>query len=30
MLPPGSPGLTRDNSMLVLEILAELMTHRPT
>ena len=30
MLPPGSPGLTRDDAMLVLELLAELMADRPT
>jgi hypothetical protein len=29
MLPPGAPGLTRDDSMLVLELLAELMADRP-
>ena len=29
MLPPGAPGLTRDDSMLVLELLAELLADRP-
>jgi hypothetical protein len=29
MLPPGAAGLTRDDSMLVLERLAELMAGRP-
>lgn len=29
MLPPGSPGLPRDDAMLVLELLAELMERRP-
>jgi hypothetical protein len=28
MLPPGAPGLTRDDSMLVLELLAELLEDR--
>ena len=26
MLPPGSPGLTRDDAMLVLELLMEQLT----
>jgi hypothetical protein len=30
MLSSGAPGLTRDDSMLVLELLAELMAERPT
>jgi hypothetical protein len=30
MLPPGSPGLPRDDAMLVLELLMELMAERPT
>jgi hypothetical protein len=30
MLPPGAPGLTRDDSMLLLELLAELMAEPPT
>ena len=29
MLPPGAPGLTRDDSMLLLELLAELMANPP-
>ena len=29
MLSPGDPGLSRDDSMLVLELLAELMTDNP-
>ena len=29
MLPPGGPGLSRDDSMLVLELLAELLADRP-
>jgi hypothetical protein len=29
MLPPGAPGLSRDDAMLVLELLAEEMA-RPT
>lgn len=29
MLPPGSPGLSRDDSMLVLDLLAELLADRP-
>jgi len=28
MLSPGAPGLSRDDSMLVLEFLAELMEDR--
>ena len=30
MLSPGAPGLTRDDAMLLLELLAELMADRPT
>jgi hypothetical protein len=30
MLPPGAPGLPRDDAMLVLELLMELMAERPT
>lgn len=31
MLPPGAPGLSRDEAMLVLEFLMEQMaTRRPT
>lgn len=29
MLPTGAPGLTREDSMLVLELLAELLADRP-
>jgi hypothetical protein len=29
MLPPGSPGLSRDDAMLLLELLAERMTEPP-
>jgi hypothetical protein len=29
MLPPGAPGLNRDESMLVLELLAELLAEGP-
>ena len=29
MLPPGSPGLSRNDAMLVLELLGELMAERP-
>jgi hypothetical protein len=29
MLPPGSPGLPRDDAMLVLELLAELIAAQP-
>jgi len=29
MLPPGTSGLSRDDSMLVLEVLAEPMAQRP-
>lgn len=29
MLTPGEPGLSRDDAMLVLERLAELMEERP-
>jgi len=29
MLPPGAPGLTRDDSMLLLALLAELLAERP-
>jgi hypothetical protein len=29
MLPPGSPGLPREDAMLVLELLAELMADQP-
>jgi hypothetical protein len=30
MLPPGAPGLSRDDAMLVLELLTEQLTERPT
>ena len=30
MLPPGAPGLSRDDAMLLLELLAELLTDPPT
>ena len=30
MLPPGAPGLSRNDAMLVLELLAEEMAERPT
>jgi hypothetical protein len=30
MLPPGAPGLSRDDAMLVLELLAALMREPPT
>jgi hypothetical protein len=30
MLPPGSPGLPREDALLVLELLMELMAERPT
>lgn len=30
MLPPGVPGLSRDDAMLVLELLMELVAERPT
>ena len=30
MLSPGAPGLSRDDAMLVLELLMEQMTERPT
>ncbi len=29
-LPPGAPGLSRDDAMLVLDVLAEVMTDRQT
>jgi hypothetical protein len=30
MLPPGAPGLTRDDAMLVLELLMEEMAEEPS
>ena len=30
MLPPGAPGLSRDDAMLVLELLAEVMAEPKT
>ena len=30
MLPPGAPGLSRDDAMLVLEFLMEQMAGRPS
>ena len=29
MLSPGEPGLSRNDAMMVLELLAELMAERP-